>query len=283
MFSGWAAGNLGSEPIFATDRAAGGDPAWFAALTAALAAASPGVGYIYRCLDEVTARFEVGQAMFVADDPELGRQVFVRGRRPPGGSWAAWHARHARPGVHTDPVLPDQAHELEVCAGLCATALRLSLARYDARHDPLTGLLNRRSFHEHLGAASARSRRHGECFSLVLLDLDRFKALNDRHGHAHGDAVLRSVGAELRRSLRGGDIACRLGGDEFALLLPGTASEQVPALIERLAERMADAASGGVGFSAGTAQCPTDGDDPEALLGVADERLYRAKIAVGTA
>ena len=79
----------------------------------------------------------------------------------------------------------------------------------------------------------------------------------------------------------GGDIACRLGGDEFALLLPGTPGERVPALVERLAERLAGVADGGVGFSAGTAHCPTDGDETEQLLAVADERLYRAKIAVG--
>src|SRR5436190_552122 len=118
------------------------------------------------------------------------------------------------------PLLPDLVGDLAAApSGVSFIASCLDRLHYESLHDPLTGLYNRRGFDEHLGAAISRSLRYGWSFGLVILDLDGFKAINDRLGHQGGDAVLRAVGERLRHGMRGGDIAARVGGDEFALLI----------------------------------------------------------------
>ena len=125
-----------------------------------------------------------------------------------------------RPGLYAEP--PVVGPLAAAClTSLVELALRLDLLTHDASHDALTGLLNRRSYELLLDQAVSRARRYGWPFALVVLDLDDFKVVNDRYGHAAGDAALRAVGAELRAALRGGDVAARLGGDEFALLVVG--------------------------------------------------------------
>jgi diguanylate cyclase (GGDEF)-like protein len=116
-----------------------------------------------------------------------------------------------------------------------------------------------------------------------LLDLDDFKVVNDRYGHAAGDAALRAVGAELRAALRGGDVAARLGGDEFALLVVGVENvESLSPLLGRLKTALERAVpETTVGFSVGVACFPSDTDDPDALTGLADDRLYAAKATIG--
>ena len=145
-----------------------------------------------------------------------------------------------------------------------------------ASHDPLTGLANHREFHEAFARELERCRRSGAELSVVLLDLDDFKEVNDQHGHAHGDSVLESVGAALRRHTRAGDVACRIGGDEFAMLLPEASAKDAAAAAKRMCAAVAEA-DPRLGASAGCATWPHDGGSKDVLVAEADDRLYAAK------
>lgn len=151
-----------------------------------------------------------------------------------------------------------------------------------ARQDALTGMPNRRAFHEQGRAALALAHRQQTPFSAVFIDLDKFKQVNDSQGHAVGDALLRQVADTLRSRIRASDICGRLGGDEFALLLPGmddgTALAFVKDLRQRLLESMRKNAWP-VTFSIGIASCLRAPDTLEALLKEADQRMYAAKEA----
>jgi diguanylate cyclase (GGDEF)-like protein len=150
-----------------------------------------------------------------------------------------------------------------------------------AARDPLTGLLNRRELHEHLCREIDRCRRHGGGFSLVLLDLDGFKLVNDTRGHSAGDDVLRHVADALERATRGSDVAFRMGGDEFALLMiAGHDQEAAVTGAERACGAIA-AAESRVKASYGVARWPEDGTDHDGLLAAADVRLYEMKGARG--
>ena len=132
-------------------------------------------------------------------------------------------------------------------ACLCVAAVSkvaADRARYraQAERDPLTGVLNRRGFFARANEELERARRHQRPISLVFLDLDDFKQVNDRHGHLRGDAVLASLGALLAHG-RAGDLAARLGGDEFVLLMPETDRVAAEAALARLRSRAARAAS----------------------------------------
>lgn len=152
-----------------------------------------------------------------------------------------------------------------------------------ALHDPLTGLPNRRALAEALDRALARSRRSGLGLAVLALDLDGFKAINDRHGHPVGDAALVQVAERLRRTVRRGDALARFGGDEFAVV---AGDLKGPNPVVRLARRLRavlaeplvlPGAIARVGVSVGVAFHPGDGDGPEALLSSADRALYAAK------
>jgi diguanylate cyclase (GGDEF)-like protein len=152
--------------------------------------------------------------------------------------------------------------------------------------DELTGLANRRRFLEVLRAEVQRARRYWRPLSLLMVDLDKLKAINDQHGHDAGDAVLRGLAQWLRGTVRDTDLAARLGGDEFALLLPETDGGAALAIAERLRAGMAawSADAGGVlvgsTVSIGVVSCAA-GDLPDlpGFLKLADSALYRAKSA----
>jgi diguanylate cyclase (GGDEF)-like protein len=152
-----------------------------------------------------------------------------------------------------------------------------------ARHDALTGLPNRLMFEEHLGLALARARRHEASLAVCMIDLDDFKPVNDRWGHAAGDWLLREVAARLQGVLRRSDVIARLGGDEFALALEEIGdAEALGALLDRIAEAMAapfplPEGAAQIGLSIGAALFPSDGDEPDLLLRRADAALYRTK------
>ena len=245
------------------------------ALALELATASSGIAFVYRALDRLAAVGNWLDVVLVVDEPALGRQAFRSRRQPP---WeAAVDLSQASPGIYADG-RPVDAAVASTALRLCSVALRMDLLRHDASHDSLTGLLNRRSFDELLVQSASRSVRYGWPFALVLIDIDHFKALNDRLGHEGGDRMLRAVGNELRQSLRAGDVAARLGGDEFALILAKGDGALVTALVRRLQAAVKVALEGEeMGFSAGVALAPQEATDPGELSRLADQRLYEAK------
>ncbi|HWH95879.1 MAG TPA: sensor domain-containing diguanylate cyclase [Baekduia sp.] len=153
--------------------------------------------------------------------------------------------------------------------------------REQARTDELTGLFNRRHFHERLGAELAGVRRSGEPVALLLLDVDDFKAVNDAHGHQAGDAVLRAFAQLLSEAVRGADVVCRTGGEEFAVILPGTGEAEAVAAAHRLVAAVRDGGlgpHGAITASVGLAIAPAEADTVAALFRAADDRLLAAKV-----
>ncbi|HEX6596422.1 MAG TPA: GGDEF domain-containing protein [Acidimicrobiales bacterium] len=146
--------------------------------------------------------------------------------------------------------------------------------------DPLTGLRNRRGYEEVLDLEIARSDRTGHAFSLIVADIDHFKAVNDELGHPVGDRVLKRVAAELASTGRRLDSVARMGGEEFALILPATDPEGAYLLAERLRLNIGRAFRRNavpVTISFGIAGYPEDGDDPDTLFAAADSALLLAK------
>jgi diguanylate cyclase (GGDEF)-like protein len=162
---------------------------------------------------------------------------------------------------------------------------RIRLYRAQAETDYLTGLANRSKSDEGLAQLAALAERFTEPLSVAMLDLDRFKLVNDRHGHAVGDSVLRRLGEHLRHDFRGNDVVGRWGGEEFIVGMYGmTRKNGVKRLTETL-ERFGEEEFTGnqevlrASFSAGVAEYPRDGCDLKTVLRAADEALYRAKTA----
>src|SRR5437879_4454193 len=160
----------------------------------------------------------------------------------------------------------------------------LKKLQLNAVTDPLTDLYNRRLFAETFEKELNRARRYSHPLGLVMLDLHRFKEVNDKHGHPRGDEVLRAAAATLKKALRTSDSAFRIGGDEFALLLPQTDSAQALALSRRVETVFAEMLqplqlSVTVAMDHGIAIFPQDADQADQLIRIADERLYRLKHA----
>lgn len=160
----------------------------------------------------------------------------------------------------------------------------LKKLQLNAVTDPLTGLYNRRLFNESLEKEMTRARRYGHPVALVILDLHRFKEVNDKHGHPRGDDVLRVAAATLKKSMRTSDSAFRIGGDEFALLLPQTDAAQALALSRRVGTAFEEEIrplqlNVAVSMDHGVATYPQDGEQADVMIRVADERLYRLKHA----
>ena len=160
-----------------------------------------------------------------------------------------------------------------------AVTVQARMLSDQARSDPLTGLGNRKALMEDFARLLAGAHRRGTPVSLVALDLDGLKAVNDRNGHAAGDQLLCLFADLLRRSLRAQDLAVRAGGDEFMLLLPDTDAAGARGLVERL-HGAAAAVSPEVRFSAGIATSSADAT-MEWLLALADDALYAQKGARG--
>jgi len=173
-----------------------------------------------------------------------------------------------------------ELEELALRAGpAIENAKRFREARQLADLDALTGLHNRRYFHETLGREVARAQRYGRRLALIVLDLDDFKAINDRIGHLAGDAVIAQSAERVRDVVRSADIACRVGGDEFAVIMPESTLADADQLYRRLQAAVSARPVGQAGrlsFSAGVAELRPD-DDPTAFFERSDEALYRAK------
>jgi diguanylate cyclase (GGDEF)-like protein len=180
----------------------------------------------------------------------------------------------------------DEAEGLAVVAIRDATDIHDLAARFAfvADHDLLTALLNRRGFETRLVEALARSVRYGDTGAVVVLDLDRFKEVNDTNGHAAGDAVLQAIAEVFRKRLRSTDLIARVGGDEFALMINHVDGDEalrtVDELLEQIRERIGEmhGAAANVTVSAGIAAF--DGEHPTTvalILEAADMALYDAK------
>ena len=177
----------------------------------------------------------------------------------------------------------DEVRELEELALRAGPAIenakRFREARQLADLDALTGLHNRRYFHETLSREVARAQRYDRQLALVVLDLDDFKAINDRIGHLTGDAVIAESAERVRDVVRTADIACRVGGDEFAVILPESTLADADQLYRRLQAALSARPIGQAGrlsFSAGVAELKPE-DDPTTFFERADEALYAAK------
>jgi diguanylate cyclase (GGDEF)-like protein len=176
----------------------------------------------------------------------------------------------------------DELEQLATRAGPAfENARRYTDARALADIDALTTLHNRRYFHETLAREVARAHRHHRLLSLIVLDLDNFKAINDKIGHLAGDGVLTEVAERTLSVVRAADITCRVGGDEFAVILPEAGADDAELLAGRIARAIAARPIGGSGIltvSAGVTEV-RPGDTPADLFQRADDALYRAKAA----
>ncbi len=232
--------------------------------------------------------------------------IFPAGGRPSGVPGMATivlvpRERLTEPGVLTGAddfcIEPATVEEVEarirmlVSRDVRARRLEAKTRRFEriALVDALTGLFNRRAFEDELERAWARASRRDEPLTLIMADLDRFKALNDRHGHTAGDAVLRAVGAALSSTIRGDDHAYRLGGEEFAVIAQGTPVGGALVLAERIRVAIAslriaptseaDAAPLTVTVSLGASLRDPAMKAPSDLVEAADRALYGAKAA----
>ncbi|HWI73730.1 MAG TPA: sensor domain-containing diguanylate cyclase [Baekduia sp.] len=179
---------------------------------------------------------------------------------------------------------PEEAQLIKRFTSLAALAYdnarRRELLSVQARTDELTGLFNRRHFHERLAAELARAARDDAPVGLVLLDVDDFKRVNDIHGHPVGDQVLIAFGEVLEGHVRAGDVVCRTGGEEFGVILPNADEAEAAHAAERLVRAVREASwtvAGPMTASAGVAIAPQDAATVATLFKAADECLLAAK------
>jgi diguanylate cyclase (GGDEF)-like protein len=180
---------------------------------------------------------------------------------------------------------PDRVAAIEQIAETCIPAIenarRYREARQLAETDALTGFFNQRYFHETLRREALRAQRYDRQLALLILDLDDFKAVNDRVGHLAGDAVLAQVAEQLRNEIRSVDIGCRIGGDEFAVVMPESTEDDATQLFERMRDGVANMtmpAGHRVRLSAGIAEL-RHGETAAGLFERADAALRRSKDA----
>ena len=167
-----------------------------------------------------------------------------------------------------------------------ATEEQLARSLYEAStRDALTRVFNKKYFHERLQSEVAYALRHKTQVAVVLFDLDHFKSVNDTHGHLAGDVVLRTVAAAVQRTIRLEDVLARYGGEEFAVIVRGIEHEKVAVFAERVRRAVefldvtyeSTRIKATISVGAASISQMGDGATPEALLALADERLYRAK------
>lgn len=251
---------------------------------------APGEGVTGRCAEraETVVVDEVDRDPGYIRGVPRGRSEIAIPLQVDGEVIGVLDAEATRAGAFSD----QQKQTLSVIAQQIAAVLHTVQLHEETRQlavtDSLTGLHNRRYFLSRLEEHVARARRYGETLALLLLDCDRLKRINDRHGHHHGDRTLVRIAQLLRETLRETDETARLGGDEFALLLLNADAELTTRVIERLRGRIEDLELAGrdgspmeITASLGAALFPGDAESAHELLRRADEALYTAKAGGG--
>ena len=212
---------------------------------------------------ELEPDFEAGAALWEPVLRDQGSAVAVLA--------VYWLEQRAVPDHETSRAIKLLSTEAAIAIDRGELLGRLEVA---ARTDDLTGLLNRRAWDEELQRELARADRSGAALAVAVLDLDRFKAYNDEHGHQAGDRFLKRISGAWSHSLRAGDILARYGGEEFALALPGTNLGHAETMLDRLRGSLPE----GQTCSAGV--CCWDGSETASeLTARADTALYAAKDA----
>jgi diguanylate cyclase (GGDEF)-like protein len=226
---------------------------------------------------EVTYRYRLDE---VGESSSLPRVGLIVPLRADGETTGTLTAVSRAPGSKFGPAGCEVLEALARRAGPAfANARRYDEMRRLADLDSLTGLHNRRSFHELLAREVARARRYERGLALIMLDLDDFKRINDRIGHLAGDAVLDEVARRLRSVVRSTDIPARIGGDEFAVILPESSHEEADLLAGRIARAVGDEEivnAGTLKISAGVAELGLE-DSAITLFERADNELYAVK------
>ena len=185
--------------------------------------------------------------------------------------------RAGAPAPSNDPALVEWARAVAAAAERRVSELEMRILQLESQvtTDELTGLLNRRGFLDAFGRANAAARRGGACGVVILYDLDGFKKVNDLLGHAHGDQMLREMGALLRRNTRKMDAIARLGGDEFAMLLIGAPFESAKKKCQSIGRAL-----NAIGLRASFGVAAFDGrEDEDSILHRADMAMYEEKRA----
>lgn len=226
---------------------------------------------------EITYRYRIDDVDASAPVVRSGVILPMRSDGLPVGSLSAF-TRSSHRQLSDSEI--DELERLAFRAGpALENARRYAEARALADLDALTNVHNRRYFHETLAREVARAQRYQRRLSLIVFDLDDFKAVNDRVGHLAGDAVLAEAAERMLSVVRSADMACRVGGDEFAIVLPESSGEDAELLAGRIARAISVRPIGAAGtlfLSAGVAEL-RPGDRPNDLFERADEALYRAK------
>ena len=261
------------ELSIASETAPASEPWLFETLLGEINGDGLGIRYIYAVLDRLAEQYGLDDVVLILRHESFGTQAFRRGGRPVSPATLA--ASSTGSGLVCSPdLVPEQ--ECDAVRTACQLVLMLHLARFGSGHDPLTTVDNRRAFDTALQVSTTRSSRYGWAFTLVLIDLNDFKLVNDRRGHVYGDYVLRQFGFALRRAVRSGDTVARLGGDEFAVILANADGTEAAGFVERLRTQVKDLGDP-VEFTVGLATSPRDSMDPDELVRVADRRLYERK------
>jgi diguanylate cyclase (GGDEF)-like protein len=258
--------DAGGEPFTAASGLGAGEPAG--------GIAGPPDGSQPR---SISVEYDYGPAAASATSIRSGLAVPLSNH----GEQLGYLSAYSRSGP--DGLGPSGAAELEELALRAGPAIdnarRFRGARQLADLDALTGLHNRRYFHEMLAREVARAQRYSRSLALVVFDLDDFKAINDRIGHLAGDGVLAEAADRIRDVVRSADVACRVGGDEFAVILPESSLRDADQLYKRLEQAISHhpvAQAGLIRLSAGVTDLRPD-DDAISFFERADDALYRAK------